>query len=153
MHRALFAAWIALSGIASFVIALFALPESMTARLLAVAFWAVAIVPLSFALWFHYTRKVEQAYVAQALEAWQRSAPQAGQKMAQAIDAALFEEDTIALNSLLTVIESEPKCSEFISVARVWMNDDRERSHREETLEAARVAARNVRPELLQLRA
>ena len=150
MHRLLFASWVVVSGLIFFVVGLLGFPQSIVIRMLIQAVWVVAVVPFSFALYFHHTRKVEQAYVAQALQAWRAHAADAGEAMARAIDAALFEEDTIALNELLMEVEREPACTEFIAVARVWMNDDRERSLREETLQAARVAAKDVRSRLVQ---
>lgn len=147
MRRVLFYGWLLLSGAFLGGLAWSAFPHT-SAWMISLAFWAVAVVPLSFKLWFDAQRRREEADVDAALEAWRVKAPGAGAKLAVAIEEALDEEDERSLARLLQALEREPDASPFITAARTWLKDEGGRASRDEHLDAARELARPLLPRL-----
>lgn len=147
MKRALFFGWLAAT--AAFLLLLsFSMFPHTSAWMISLAFWAVAVVPLSFKLWFNAQRRREEADVDAALEAWRTKAAGAGALMAKAIDEALEEEDEVSLERLLLALDDDGTAQPFIKAARTWLKDDGGRESREEHLEAARELARPLLPRL-----
>ena len=147
MRRLLFYGWLLVSGALLGGVAWSAFPHT-SAWMISLAFWAVAVVPLSFKLWFDSQRRREEADVDAALEAWRKKAPGSGAKLAQAIEEALDEEDERSLERLLAALEREPDASPFITAARTWLKDDGGRASRDEHLDTARELARPLLPRL-----
>jgi len=140
--------WFVSTAGALVILAAAVFPGSTVAKLGALLFWAVAIVPLSFTLFFRAQRRREEADVGAALEAWRLKTPGAGKAVAVALEEALDEEDEVSLKRLLFLIEEEPQFSPFIAAARTWIADDGGRSSRMEHLDAARELARPLLPVL-----
>ncbi|MFZ5443551.1 MAG: hypothetical protein ACOZQL_26330 [Myxococcota bacterium] len=147
MRRALFYGWLLGSGALLGGVAWSAFPHT-SAWMIALAFWAVAVVPLSFKLWFDAQHRREEADVDAAIEAWRTKAPGAGAKLAVALEEALDEEDERSMERLLAALEREPDAAPFIAAARTWMKDDGGRASRDEHLDAARELARPLLPRL-----
>lgn len=147
MRRVLFFGWLAAT--AAFLLLLsFSMFPHTAAWMISLAFWAVAVVPLSFKLWFNAQRRREEADVDAALEAWRTKAAGSGVLMAKALDEALEEEDERSLDRLLSALEQDTAAQPFVSAARTWLKDDGGRESREEHLQAARELARPLLPRL-----
>lgn len=162
MRRAFFALWLMSAAVGLFFVGQALHPPvgrfGSTASLLVIAVWLIAVVPLSFAVWFRSQHRREELAVETALKLWKAGDPGAGKLLAEAIELALAEEDEAALSRLLEALRASPPArleaalQPFSKAALEWMKDNGGHSSRDEHLAAVRHAARPLLTELAEAR-
>lgn len=160
MRRAFFALWLVSAAIGLFIIGQILHPPvgrfGSTASLIVIALWLVAVVPISFTVWFRAQRRREELAVETAVKLWKAGDPAAGKQVAEAIELALSEEDEAALKRLLDSLGAnaparlDEALKPFISAATEWMKDDGGSTSRNDHLDAVRAAARPLLAQLAQ---
>lgn len=160
MRRAFFALWLMSAVIGLFLVGQVLHPPvgqlGSPASLLVVAFWLVAVVPLSFGVWFKAQHQREARAVETALTLLKAGDPKAGRQVAEALELALAEEDEAALKKLLDSLGGhvparlEASLAQLVTAAQVWMKDDGGHASRDEHLAAVREAARPLITQLAQ---
>lgn len=147
MKRIAFYLWLISSGAFLGVMGWVFRPHGI-AWMLALALWALLVVPLSFMWLFKREHQKEIADVETALSAWKARAPGAGKLMATALQESLDDEDEVSLERLLRVMEGDADAAPFIEAARGWIKHKGGRSAREEKLETVRAAMQPLLPRL-----